>query len=69
MKRGRGRERLSQMSAFGVKRTCLFALHMSAYDPKQTYSTYPNACRSCCNRLSNLGVFTRRVCTRVWRTV
>ena len=26
----------SPMSAFGVKRTCFFALHMSAYDPKRT---------------------------------
>jgi len=24
------------MSALGVKRTCPFALHMSAYDPKRT---------------------------------
>jgi hypothetical protein len=23
----------------GVKRTCAFALHMSAYDPKRTFST------------------------------
>ena len=28
------------MSALGVKRTCLFALRMSAYDPKQTSVTY-----------------------------
>jgi hypothetical protein len=25
-----------QMSLLGVKRTCLFALHMSAFDPKRT---------------------------------
>jgi hypothetical protein len=25
------------MSAFGGKRTCLFALHMSAFDPKRTW--------------------------------
>src|SRR5262249_38508442 len=25
----------------GVKRTCLFALHMSAYDPKRTLPGYP----------------------------
>jgi hypothetical protein len=24
-------------SLLGVKRTCLFALHMSAFDPKRTY--------------------------------
>jgi hypothetical protein len=24
------------MSAFGTKRTCRFALHMSAFDPKRT---------------------------------
>ena len=27
-----------QMSASGVKRTCRFALHMSAFDPKRTSS-------------------------------
>jgi phenylpropionate dioxygenase-like ring-hydroxylating dioxygenase large terminal subunit len=26
------------MSAFGVKRTWLFALHVSAYDPKRTFN-------------------------------
>ena len=25
-----------RMSAIGTKRTCRFALHMSAYDPKRT---------------------------------
>ena len=30
------------MSAFGVKRICLFALQMSAYDPKRTF----NCCRT-----------------------
>jgi len=28
------------MSLLGVKRTCLFALHMSAFDPKQTFREY-----------------------------
>ena len=28
-------------SLLGVKRTCLFALHMSAFDPKRTYPTIP----------------------------
>jgi ABC-type uncharacterized transport system substrate-binding protein len=32
------------MSAFGPKRTCRFALHMSAYDPKRT-SSHRTACR------------------------
>ena len=27
----------------GVKRTCLFALHMSAFDPKRTWRTFPSA--------------------------
>jgi hypothetical protein len=33
------------MSAFGVKRTCLYAARMSAFDPKRTFAaaflTYP----------------------------
>ena len=28
------------MSAIGTKRTCLFALHMSAYDPKRTLAVH-----------------------------
>src|SRR5262249_31763392 len=30
-------ELAAQCPLSGVKRTCLFALHMSAYDPKRTY--------------------------------
>jgi len=38
------------MSAFGVKRTCRFALHMSAYDPKRTLPSAPRL-------IENLSVF------------
>ena len=29
---------LLSWSLLGVKRTCLFALHMSAFDPKRTFA-------------------------------
>ena len=43
-------------SLLGVKRTCLFALHMSAYDPKRTWthlSQLPVLHPLQCARLSN----------------
>src|SRR5262245_65114398 len=32
------KQKKTAASLSGVKRTCLFALHMSAYDPKRTWS-------------------------------
>jgi hypothetical protein len=36
----------------GVKRTCLFALHMSAFDPKRTFGPPPLANEQSTGRLS-----------------
>ena len=36
------------MSAIGTKRTCVFAPHMSAFDPKRTWPQTPYCCLATC---------------------